>query len=100
MSDSIIDGGGLMKGADGKLSLRRLLGVILIAFGIIAEFMALIFVFIIAFDAIKNQMSVWDIVLFSLFFVPGAVLIVGGLFIMKQITSQAIASIISKSKGK
>lgn len=93
---NVIDGGGLLRGTDKKLSLRRLMGVILMSLGVLE--LNLILIPFISFikELSKNTIGAWDIVLASIMFFPGILMMIISLFIMRQITAQNIAAIAGK----
>jgi hypothetical protein len=86
----IIDKGGLLKGGDGKISLRKLMGSIFAIIGVISLILAQIQL------AGKEVISSWD----ALLYVPGIFLIFACLYILKIITAQNIQAIAKSVKGK
>lgn len=89
-----IDGGGVLFGSDGKLSLRRLMGIFNMAVGTVLFFIAMFMMpEIIKLAMDKANISAWHIILPLLLFIPGVTMILVSLFILKQITAQNIAAI-------
>jgi ABC-type transport system involved in multi-copper enzyme maturation permease subunit len=94
----VIDGGDFFKGSDGKVSIRRVIGFVLIAFSIISLFAAMFFVISLAISMISDpsKINLYGVLLCAVFFIPGSIMLISGLLILKQITSQNIAAITGK----
>jgi hypothetical protein len=95
---SIIDGGDFFKGADNKVSMRRVLGFILISCSISSFIGAMFFVISLAIRMIDDpsKINLYSVLLCVVFFIPGSVMLIGGFLILKQITAQNIATIVGK----
>ena len=98
-----IDGGGIISGPDGKLSLRRILGLIFAGIGSGMLISSLIIVCNLLFAIIDKPaivLTAWHAVLITMCFAPGVFMIAAAMFVMKQITTQAISGIVAATKGK
>jgi hypothetical protein len=97
----IIDGGGILQGVDKKLSLRRILGLSLSILGMILLSMSLAVLSSFGAGVINmDNISIGHIVYFLIFLAPGSICLLFSAFIMRELTSQAISSIVNSARGQ
>jgi membrane protein DedA with SNARE-associated domain len=84
-------GGGILKGPDGKFSIRRVTGALLISTGV--SFLAWAMTMVLDILKISSWVAVIP-------FAPGVFLILAGLFCYQMFTAQNITDIVGKAKEK
>lgn len=84
-----VDGGGLLKGADGKLSFRRIAALCFFVLGAVFGGWGMVLI------SQEAKHDVWSL----LYFVPMLVMLVVGMYMVKLFTMQNVQEIVQAIKG-